>query len=188
MATENEITPLLKRTVLAMTLCVVAFSTACTAPADSDDTTDTGEPSVAISAEGTDDEEADEPTVATSADGAGKPEVSEPSAAIGLDPFEQELVGTWHRYHSYDESDEYYVFNADRTGLKYTVAANGSTVDESEITYWALEEQAEGVFRIRLAGPRISSEPEGYLSDDEFHFVDDTILIGGYTSLAMTRQ
>ncbi len=59
---------------------------------------------------------------------------------------------------------------------------------EQDITQWALEDQGANIYRIRLAGPGISSEPAGYLSEDEFHFLTDEIRLGGYWRLTMTRQ
>lgn len=35
------------------------------------------------------------------------------SSTEALGPFEQGLVGTWGRYHKYDRSEEYYIFNSD---------------------------------------------------------------------------
>ena len=49
------------------------------------------------------------------------------SSTDALGPFEEELVGTWRRYHSYDESEQYYIFTADRTGRKFEVTSGGST-------------------------------------------------------------
>lgn len=120
-------------------------------------------------------------------DGAN-PAAGSSSSTDALGPFEEELVGTWRRYHGYDESEQYYIFNADRTGRKFEVTSNGSTTEERDITYWALEDQGDSIYRIRLAGPGISSEPSGYLSDDEFHYLSDEIRLGGYTNLTMTRQ
>lgn len=101
---------------------------------------------------------------------------------------ENAMVGLWSRFHRSDGSTKYMNFNSDRTGSKYTIENNGSRSDENTITYWALESSGDNVFRIRLAGPGIASEPLGYLSRHEFHYALDEIWRGGYSTLRMNKR
>jgi hypothetical protein len=105
-----------------------------------------------------------------------------------LTMFESAMVGTWSRYHRYDGSTQYFIFNSNRTGSKYEIQNNGSKTDDKTITYWALEDAGGSVFRIRMAGPGISSKPKGYLSSHEFHFAENEIWRGGSSNLRMTKR
>lgn len=105
--------------------------------------------------------------------------------AAPLTFFEQELVSKWSRYHSYDGSTDYMIFRADRTGCKFEYSSSSSRTDNDNITYWALEDQGNNIFRLRLKGPNISSEPLGYLSSHEYHYLTDEIWRGGYENLRM---
>ena len=49
----------------------------------------------------------------------GNGDASEP-----LSFFEEELVSKWSRYHAYDDSTDYFIFNSDRTGCKFTIESN----------------------------------------------------------------
>lgn len=111
-----------------------------------------------------------------------------PTSSQSLTFHENAMVGLWSRFHRSDGSTQYMNFNSDRKGSKYTIENNGSRSDEKTITYWALESSGDNVFRIRLAGPGIASEPLGYLSPHEFHYALDQIWRGGYSTLRMNKR
>jgi len=63
------------------------------------------------------------------------------SNAQKLSFFEEQLVGTWYRYHSYDGSSRYVKFNADRTACKWE-EPNGSNrrINVRSYPEWHIDE------------------------------------------------
>lgn len=77
---------------------------------------------------------------ATSAETEGGPaRESASTRAAELDFFEAKLVGGWSRYHSYDGSSQYVIFNADRTACRWERSGSG-VQDESSYGHWELRE------------------------------------------------
>jgi hypothetical protein len=100
--------------------------------------------------------------------------------------FEEEMVGKWSRYHAYDDSYEYWILKADRTGCKWEEPDGGGRIDECTFTYWGLDEEnpeSDNVFYIIYEGTCTSSR---FTSSNEFHYVLDEIWLGGYSNLDMT--
>ena len=66
--------------------------------------------------------------------------------------YEQELIGTWSRYHSYDGSSDYVRFNPDRTACKWIEPANSNArTKESSFVRWDIDEDnpvRDGCFRV----------------------------------------
>ena len=57
--------------------------------------------------------------------------LSEVDSAAALAFFEEKLVGGWSRYHSYDGSTQYVIFDSDRTACKWEETSSGSTKNDS---------------------------------------------------------
>ena len=102
-----------------------------------------------------------------------------------LSMFEEALVGKWSRYHGYDDSNDYFVFNADRTGCYFEYSSSSSRRDHKTYTSWALEDQGDNIFRIRVWGPEYGLDGEGYLTNHEFRYVLDEVWQGGSDNLRM---
>lgn len=76
--------------------------------------------------------------------------------------FEEELLGLWSRYHSYDGSTMYIRFNADRSACDWE-EANGSNYrkSESSFSHWYVDEENpdpnnNNRFKIIIEGAGIS--------------------------------
>lgn len=97
-----------------------------------------------------------------------------------LNMFEESLAKKWSRYHGYDDSYEYFIFNSDRTGCYFEITSSGSRVNERSYSNWKLSEESAGatVFDIVLNGSTASSH--------EFHYATDEIWYGGYSNLDMS--
>ncbi len=111
-------------------------------------------------------------------------EDAEQDDAEELSFFEEELVGSWSRFHAFDGSTDYFVFFADRTACKFTVEDNGSRTDEVEYQHWALVHDEDDVYRIELQSVTADTP---YLSSHEYHFNADEIWRGGFANLVMTQ-
>jgi len=72
-----------------------------------------------------------------------------------LNFYEEELLGLWSRYHSYDGSTMYVYFNADRTACKWE-EESGSNYRQSESSYshWYIDENDanNGVVTVIFSG------------------------------------
>ena len=78
----------------------------------------------------------------------------------GLSFFEEQLVGLWSRYHSYDGSTMYVYFDGDRTACKWE-EANGSEhrTNSSSYSNWYIDESnpiGENRFRVIVEGAGIT--------------------------------
>ena len=104
--------------------------------------------------------------------------------------FEEELVGKWYRYHGYDDSGRYMIFNVDRTGCKWEEPSSGGRIHEVSYVYWGLVESTEGsnVFNIVYQYMYDDGPSELYVSGDEYHYNEDEIWRGGYSNLRMHRS
>ena len=105
-------------------------------------------------------------------------------ASEPLSFFEEELVSKWARYHAYDGSTDYFIFNSDRTGCKFTIESNYSRTSTSTYVYWGLDEDnpvGNNVFLIqyKTAGGTV------YTSGHEYHYNEDVVWYGGYSNLDM---
>jgi len=112
------------------------------------------------------------------------PRIQDPVDPVAdLDFFEQELVGKWSRFHSYDGSTQYRIFNADRTACKFEIDDSGSREDTSHYVHWHLEPVAgkENVFKVMM-----QARPDSQLlSKAEYHYGPNEIHNGGYSNLKM---
>ena len=103
------------------------------------------------------------------------------SNGAALNFFEEDLVGLWYRFHSFDGSDNYYRFNADRTACKWE-EDDGSSVRLSKSSYegWSVSEtespSGSGQYRITLPG-------SGLTSGLTFDFPDNEVWPTGFTNL-----
>lgn len=100
-----------------------------------------------------------------------------------LDFFEKELVAKWSRYHAYDGSTDYMIFNLDRTMCKWEKPSSGGKKDYVNYTYWKLVKKtgSDNVFKIYKG----KSKDDNYNSGDEYHYNEDEIWRGGYSNLRM---
>jgi hypothetical protein len=104
----------------------------------------------------------------------------------GLTYFEEEILGKWSRYHGYDDSTDYLIFNTDRTMCKWTKPSSGGKKSYYSYEYWTLTEKSGGqnVFLLSYG----SSKDNLYQSKTEFHFTKDEIWDGGYSNLVLSRS
>jgi len=111
----------------------------------------------------------------------------EPTANQPLTFFEEELVGKWYRYHSYDGSSYYLIFNADRTGCKWE-EDYGINRRENKTTYhyWELVDLgSNNAFTISYR-----TAPGGDLIEgaNKYFYNTDEIWLGGYSNLVLGRS
>lgn len=108
-------------------------------------------------------------------------EDNENSKVKKLTMFEEALSGKWSRYHRYDGSTQYWIFNADRTGCDWE-ENEGSSSRKSKTTYyyWELKDRGNNIFSVCY-----KTSPDGslYESNTEFHYVDDELWYGGSSKL-----
>lgn len=93
--------------------------------------------------------------------------------------YEEQLVGLWSRYHSYDGSSMYLYFDGDRTACKWE-EASGSNYRRSSSSYsnWYVDEAnpvGEYRFRVIVEGAGIT-----YV----FDYLNDQIWPSSYSNLA----
>jgi hypothetical protein len=100
--------------------------------------------------------------------------------------FEEELVGKWYRYHGYDDSGRYKIFNVDRTACKWEEPSSGGRIHEVSYVYWGLVESTEDSNVFNIAYQSVGGEL--YVSGDEYHYAEDEIWTGGYSNLRMYRS
>lgn len=91
--------------------------------------------------------------------------------------YEEQLVGTWYRYHSYDGSSRYVVFRADRTACKWE-EANGSNLRTDVRSYsdWHIAENTISSTK------RMTVIVSGAGLDYEFDYLNDYMYPKGYRS------
>ena len=101
-----------------------------------------------------------------------------------LDFFEEEIVGKWTRYHAYDDSYDYIILNADRTGCKFETH-DGTVKNKSSYGYWKLEAKpgSTTVYDIYKG-----SNKNNLSKIDVYHYDTDLIWMGGYSNLKMSRS
>jgi len=99
-----------------------------------------------------------------------------------LTSFEQALVGGWSRYHSYDGSRQYFIFNDDRTACYWERSSSGGLVKNRHYGYWKLEGSGT-TFTLRR-GSSSSDLP----FHDTFDYASDKVYYGGYGRLSMARD
>ena len=101
-----------------------------------------------------------------------------------LNFFEEEALGKWKRYHSYDGSYRYLILNGDRTACKWEKTSSGSKKSYKNYTYWKLVEKSgsSNVFDIYWG-----SSKDNLSTIDDFYYTKDEIRQGGYNNLIMTR-
>jgi hypothetical protein len=97
--------------------------------------------------------------------------------------FEEELVGKWSRYHAYDGSYMYFIFNSDRTGCYFEIHGS-SRKKEKHYSYWKLHPVGNNAFLIL----HDTSTPNKLYGNDIYDFIEDAIFKGGYKNLKMTRS
>ena len=115
----------------------------------------------------------------TGPDGDG--DTNNPPATAQLNFFEEELVGTWYRFHSFDGSSQYYSFNADRTGCKWEEASgSNSRTHKSSYSNWSVSDAespgGSGHYRVTIAG-------SGLTNGLTFDFPDNTLWPTSFTNL-----
>lgn len=98
-----------------------------------------------------------------------------------LNFFEEELVGTWYRFHSFDGSDQYYRFNADRTACKWEEpSGSDSRVSRSSYSNWSVSDSEEpagtGRYRVSISGSGLTNGLTFDYPDDELFPTDFTNL------------
>jgi hypothetical protein len=111
---------------------------------------------------------------------SGPTSLEEDDAQDQLNFFEQDLVGLWYRYHSYDGSDQYIRFNADRTACKWEEpSGSNARVATSSYSRWSIDDtQAPASMAIAVQGAGITWM---------FDYPDDEIWPSGYRS-NLTRR
>jgi hypothetical protein len=103
------------------------------------------------------------------------------AAPVGdLTFFEQELVGSWSRFHS-DGSHQYLILRADRTACKWEENAGGSIQKQADYGMWSIDESRgqDNGFPIVI--------PDAGL-EHWFDYANDTVYWGGQSSLDMSRD
>ena len=92
-----------------------------------------------------------------------------------LNGFETEVVGLWHRHHSFDGSDRFWLFNADRTACQFKEASGSNRKYDLE-TYasWSISESQTGSVL------SISGVP----GDMVYNFSEDTVYPRRFPGLA----
>ena len=100
-----------------------------------------------------------------------------------LNFFEDDMVGKWSRYHSYDGSYMYYIFHSDRTAC-YWEEVSSSRKDKANYAHWELVDEGNNIFSIKVKG----SSSGSLYSIGKFKYAPDVILKGGYSNLQMTRS
>ena len=106
------------------------------------------------------------------------------SAADPLSFFEEQVVGKWSRYHAYDDSTMYYIFNGDRSACYFEYTSTSSRRDEKTYVKWELNEASPvgtNVYKIVF-----TYSSGGTTDGNEFHYLTDEIWKGGYDNLVMT--
>lgn len=96
-----------------------------------------------------------------------------------LNFFEEELVGTWYRYHSFDDSDHYYRFNADRTACKWEEASGSNArIKGSSYGNWSVDETPTGTakYRVNISGSGLSNGLTFDFAGNELYPTDFTNL------------
>lgn len=96
-----------------------------------------------------------------------------------LNFFEEELLGTWHRYHSFDDSDHYYRFNGDRSACKWEEASGSNTrIKKSSYSNWSVDETPTGTakYRVTISGSGLSNGLTFDYADNELYPTDFTNL------------
>ncbi len=99
-----------------------------------------------------------------------------------LNFFEQELVGLWSRWHSYDGSSHYIRFNADRTACKWEEPSGSeSRISQSSYSSWSIDDtQPSDRMAVSVSGAGITWM---------FDYPDDELWPDGYrTNLARSRS
>jgi hypothetical protein len=92
--------------------------------------------------------------------------------------YEEELVGLWRRYHSYDGSLRYIRINADRTACKWEEASGSDTREnKASYSYWEItEELSNSKFRVNIQGSGFTG---GYI----FDYPNNCLYASGYSNL-----
>lgn len=103
--------------------------------------------------------------------------------AAALNFFEQELVGLWSRFHSFDGSSEYWRFNADRTACKWEEpSGSNSRLDQSNYAGWSIDEDdtlGSGRYRVVVQG-------SGLTQGLTFDYTGDRLWPTSFTNLVFT--
>jgi len=110
------------------------------------------------------------------------------SSTITPDPLtfmENDFAHKWRRYHSFDGSSQYFVFNTDRTGCYFEVSSSGSQSNQSNYVHWELNEASPLGTNIFQLVTQSSPAAALYYRADEFHYAPNELWKGGYSSLKM---
>jgi hypothetical protein len=99
-----------------------------------------------------------------------------------LNFFEQELLGTWYRFHAFDGSDQYYRFNADRTACKWEEPdGSDARIGTSSYSNWSVSETENpagtGRYRVTITGSGLSNGLTFDYPDQELFPTDFTNLV-----------
>lgn len=103
--------------------------------------------------------------------------------ASPLNFFEDDMVGKWSRYHDYDGSTKYYIFNDDRTAC-YWEQIGSSRRDKKQFVHWELKDKGNNEYAIMVK----KSPTDNLYSIGLFKYVDNEIWKGGYSNLKMSRS
>jgi hypothetical protein len=118
------------------------------------------------------------------ADDFGPEPGPEPGSGIEeLNFFENDMLGKWSRYHSYDGSTMYYIFNDDRTAC-YWEQVSSSRRDKKSYVHWELVDKGNNNFSIMVKG----SESGSLYSIGVFKYAPNELWKGGYSNLKMFRS
>jgi hypothetical protein len=114
-------------------------------------------------------------------DAEAAPVGSETAESSELSFFEEKLVGGWSRYHSYDGSRQYAIFNADRTGCEWERTASGSIKNATSFAHWQLDESENpnGTYSISWG-----DEPGELSSLYAYAYAEDEVLFGASNLIA----
>ena len=102
-----------------------------------------------------------------------------------LTMYEEEVLGAWSRYHAYDGSTQYFVFNGNRTGCKWEETSTGSVKSTSSYSHWELRAASgSNVFELWV----VTGSGELWDTGTVYRFNEDVVLLGGYSNLDMGRD
>jgi hypothetical protein len=118
-------------------------------------------------------------TAVTSPAASGEPSVAPPVGELTF--FEQELVGSWSRFHSSDGSHQYLLFWADRTACKWEENAGGSIEKQVDYARWSIDESRGQDNEFPIVIPDAGLE-------HWFDYANDIVYWGGQSNLDMSRD
>jgi hypothetical protein len=105
-------------------------------------------------------------------------QVDETGGGTPLSFYEEELVGSWYRYHAYDKSGEYYRFNTDRTACYWEEHPSGSgqRTHKKSYSHWDVASDDRTV-NVESAGITLT-----------FDYADMELWPTGYSNLVYSKS